>query len=85
MFHKKIVANIVFTDFSHLMQVWPWPIYDKKIRAQALIGIHYRATFENDVLKTVDTRLLTNRQMDKQTNNILPPFGGRKNSHAEHV
>lgn len=47
--------------------VWPWT----KIKSpQVVIGIYHHTKFENDILLTVDTRLLTNSQMGKENEQL---------------
>lgn len=46
------------------------PIFTTIKSAQAVFGIHHHTKFENDNVKTVQARLLTNRQADKQMDTI---------------
>lgn len=46
--------------------------------ARAVIGVNHQTKFENDHLKNLDARQLTNRQTNK-TDYIVPPTAGRTN------
>lgn len=66
MIHKRLD---IFTDF-HICGLKL--DLDKIKSARAVIGFCHRTKFENDILKTLEAKSLTN----KQTDYILPPFGG---------
>lgn len=74
MMHKKLW---VFTNFKIDLNLDP--IFPKMKSAWAVIDISHHTQFKNDVLKTVDDRLLTNKQTELITYSL--PSRGEKIQH----